>query len=684
MESCSYHHLINKYNAELGLAITKRWQYGKDERIVPKTEGPSLSRTQVLHMIFLKLEKAKVFSLNVQSCQMLKINIEKYVGLACRNEINEVKKLACKIDKLIQTRGNAIMSCSIGSYAEKINQLLDKPTASLSSSECNLLCDLANAMANTRFSAFCFYHKISIMKLTHSLKKECPNVIFFQEDDFSLPVITYSHPTDMQDCMSALQIELFYFRNSDLSKVDSNFIKEMIKVKLKTQDLSFKQYLNERLMLHVIYAFIAKWDEIEKDLGAKDHLLNVGFETPPAILNLFTSQLLHEPPSYIELKDQKDLKLSPLDSPEEFVEIAKELKVYYHDTDLELDNWYSGIYQKLTEYKKLNDSFKLPLLTPTEYKKYENFVDSGDIDIPLRADFEQWEREIAKELNAPKINVRSSKSKQPKKSPSDKKTKNPKRKFKVEYVDEEPESFASVIATPVARETKSEPIEKAVKEIVVDIEPPKPRDVFIDEIPHEGIHALLLNASPFAVKGRVTRWFNPNSDLEILNDDSLFVHNFAWAAQVAWEVGLRYYRTNEQGHYEPAIALLCDVDRNLYSKPELFLITLTFDHNVDENNLNNFDFDPKWECYHRALTRRDQENDIVNEYMMIAKDRCVDFPALPSQTSESEQALMHMKKVYPDRSFIESIKGSVITIRDPKYDTRHKKCRLRLFGIQNL
>jgi hypothetical protein len=83
----------------------------------------------------------------------------------------------------------------------------------------------------------------------------------------------------------------------------------------------------------------------------------------------------------------------------------------------------------------------------------------------------------------------------------------------------------------------------------------------------------LLKSSPFAVKKRVTDWFDPSASVKILDAESLLMHTFAWAAQqVIWEVGLRHYFLNNEGFYEPAIALFCDVQHQLFSKPEPCLI----------------------------------------------------------------------------------------------------------------
>ena len=57
-------------------------------------------------------------------------------------------------------------------------------------------------------------------------------------------------------------------------------------------------------------------------------------------------------------------------------------------------------------------------------------------------------------------------------------------------------------------------------------------------------------------------------------------------------------------------------------------------------------------------------------------------PSLPSQSFLLDVPQELRNKSYADGSFIESVNGGVITIRDPKHDARGMACRLELFVLK--
>lgn len=144
---------------------------------------------------------------------------------------------------------------------------------------------------------------------------------------------------------------------------------------------------------------------------------------------------------------------------------------------------------------------------------------------------------------------------------------------------------------------------------------------------------------------------------------------------------MKYARENENGIYQPAIAMLCQVDHLLYKKPILCRITMTFDYNIPKNtHISSLKFDPDWSCYHRTLTHRKQEEE-VEDYIRNGKYQ-FDFPTLPSQRCEINFPEELIKRKFPNGSYIDSVEGSVITVRDPKNDSGNVKCILQLFVVK--
>ena len=197
------------------------------------------------------------------------------------------------------------------------------------------------------------------------------------------------------------------------------------------------------------------------------------------------------------------------------------------------------------------------------------------------------------------------------------------------------------------------------------------------------MHEMLCKASPFQMKHRISDWFKPVSNQPILNEESTLVHNFAWAVNdIIWEFGLKYPRKNDAGQFQPAIAMLCQVKHQLYPEPKLFQITVTFDHILEEQSPNKISYNSTWECYHRTLSRKNQDNETVEEYVSNGVYQFIDFPPLRPEYVNIEIKKSLLSKIYPDGSFIEKVESSIITVRDPKNDIGKNECRLLLFVVK--
>lgn len=667
----NYNHVINEYNVKLNLLNSFNLQIDTSGKISRKCEGEVLSRTAFLSQIFSNVNQTRVFYFDREQSNKLLDNVKKY-ATAADGEKAQALKITKKIESVIEKKRKAASFCSFGEGAKEINKILDLEPSKLSQKDYDLLYDLANALAQARYAAYSFHYQVSILKLIQKYKKQCPNATFTREGDTVTPSLKFYHSTDDNDCLLALKIELFCQQNPKLDKVNPELIKTIVKREKTSSDLDFKDYLKQRMKLHIIFGLMDKWEDVIDSIHGNAGFFNLDLKTDVKTLNKFTMHFIREPKNYVEIR--QSFEPHPFDYSGRYGKAAEDVKSSYRADGPELDIWYRAIYEKLSEGQKNHSSVSLPYMTPETYSSHIEFIEPEDILIPFEIEFNKWDEEFKKETNKENQLVKSSNT--PKGSAGRKKKKNPpQRKFKVEYIEDEIE--LPVATSEVEKPEKNSP-SLDCKEKITNVEN---QNLQVDKKPSVDIHQLLVESSPFAVKERVTRWFNPNHP-EIRNQESLIVHNFAWAAQIAWEVGLRYYRLNDNGEYQPAIALLCNLDYHLYPKSELFMITMTFDHVVSKENINQYDFDPSWECYHRVLTRKDQGG-IVREYMKIAKQQYIDFPALPSRFENAEFGLSGAQKIYPDQSYIESIKDGIITIRDPKNDTRLKQCRMRLFDLRN-
>jgi hypothetical protein len=695
----SYAYYIGRYSAELKLANDKGWQFDLEGKISPVCQGTVLSKDAVLTKIYKTLQSAPVYSMDKDNCLKFAASVSRYATFGNADEVKKTRRISNQIQKLVKEKGNHVFSCFFGSNAKKVNSILDKDLTKMTPEEYLLLYDLANLFAFERFTTHIFYHRTSILQKMEELREKCPNIHIKRESDATtIPFIIYEHPTSAIDCQLALWIEWQQIKEPDLTKVNPEVIKKIIQGKVESSDPKFQRYLEDRLMLYILYALASRWKEVgEEEMSYKElETLACEYKTDKETLDACTCEFIHHPESYTELGRREQTLASPFDDPSEVAPIAKELRLYASDTNNDFDKWYQAIYKKIQSYQQSNHpAVALPCLTPDQFVAYNNFIDKYDIAIPLITQFREWEKTARLAFEKSKEQTEKASTK-PKTASAESKKNPSKQKFlKSVYEDKEKEPSGEKEPTEALAQVEAPPIKTELYQTAKDASPKKTtkkssssaasKRVEAPPAIIKSIHEALAESSPFAVKKRVTDWFDPSVEVEILNKESKLIHNIGWAANlVAWELGTRYLHSNQfKGEFQPAIALLCDVQHAFFPKPELFLMTFTFDHVVDKESFNpELKYDPTWPCFHRTLTRRDQHNEVVDEYMEIAKNQLIDFPALPSQTQQLELSKEFDKRPYPDGSYIESIDGGVVTIRDPKHDTKLQQCRLRLFIIQ--
>ncbi|PJD94476.1 MAG: hypothetical protein CK425_11550 [Parachlamydia sp.] len=662
----SYDYNIGKYTVELGLAVNLGWQFDKEGKIAPQGIEP-ISKKIVLDKILYVLERARVYSIDQQNSRKFLHLVAQYAKLADAQEVSKVQRISKKINTLVQQQSNRVPSCFTSSFAKKVNRILDLDCTRIDHQEYIWLYDLANLLAVDRLNIHQLYQKAAIQAKMSELLEKSPDIRITPGEVTSYR-FTYQHPTEAADCQLSLAFECHLKKDSDLSKVDPQLIKWIIQRKVESIDLNFRIYLDQALALYVCHALGVQWDELEQELVAQKALVDYANNHINKSVRMGCCQgFLSHPLSFGELVREKSSASSFYDR-SRLPPIAKEVYEHALATHEAYDQWYQAIYEKIAAYKHHHPDATLPFMNMEEFSFYKTFVSKDDIRIPLVEQFEKWTEEAREVFE---------KTKAPAKVLSKKTLKKRKEKFKKKSPDViSPEAPSSLKEEAVSGE-KEAPSQKVYTDPSV---PEIAQSQFIDEpLVQTSIHELLLKSSPFAVKKRITDWFDTIASVKILNEESVFIHTFAWAAQVIWDVGLRYYHFNDRGEYQPAIAILCDVVHPLFPKPELFLMTVTFDHKAGKSNLDpDHLFDPTWECYHRTLTRREQASEVVADYLEIAND-FREFPPLPSQAKKIVIRKELEKRIYPDRSYIHSVEGGVITIRDPKHDRKYTPCVLRLY-----
>ncbi len=693
MNSFIYH--INRYNTQLDLVFKQGWQFNQEGTTVPKCQGTPPTKKEVLTRIFSTLEKAPLYYAHRDPFDKFLTHITNYKNTANAKEKKEVEKVAKKINQLVKQRAQSVMSCFQGEPAKEVNVLLDKQTKQLTNEDYLILRELTTLFAFKRQFAHLFYRETALIETVRKLRREYPHIHITCPDQQGtwIPSIICPLPENLIDLHFWLFTLFQYQNNKNLAYVDENFIKEIIRRKFISQDVDFQTYLKCCLQLNVLGDLAQQWDQLNPERKTLEDL-NQQFVLPKASIDKYSQEFIHEPPAYIELiRSGKSLRFF-VEEGKEYGKLAEKLFDYYHDTNKDFDRWYKAIYDKLREYHTLHPEAKLPLLSPEAFASTKDFTGPEDITIPFLAQVKQWEKEVIAEINLQKtIPARPKKVKQPKPKP-------PILKEEVIPSPKPQELIKEEAALVLSKEKEEAPQEEPKKEMppseptpiisqTAKIEPilassaPKERSL---KTPKKSLEQLLIETSPFQVQKRIIQWFIPNENLPVLNQESHFIHNFAWAANdILWQFGLRYPRKNEEGIYQPAIAMLCQVEHALFPKSEVFNVTVTFDHLLEEEpSLSPLSilYNPSWICYHRTLTRRPQNMNIVDEYIENGKKQFIDFPPLPSQRLHIELPSDLLEKKYPDGSFIESNSGSIITIRDPHHDVNKHKCRLHFFVVR--
>lgn len=676
MNSFIYH--INRYTAQLNLAINQGWQFNQEGAVVTNCQGKPLTKTQVLDKILSTLRQAPLYYAHGDPLMRFLTVIESYADTAGAKEKKNVEKVATKINEFIYARAKTVISCFQGEAARKVNVILDKKADQLQEQDYILLKDLANYFAFKRQLAHIFYQHAAIIETIRKLRKECPDIRIIDKPDKWTSLIDYQLPKNVTDIQFALFV-MFQFRNNKkLACIDIDFLREVIQRKAETQDVSLQKYLNSFLRLHAIGCLCEEWDRVAEEKQIVEELDRL-FVLPPVHLNEYTREFIHEPLAYRALIKTRRHPFG--EDKIEYGKIAKELSEY-NNANKEFDQLYTAIYEKIKDYQTLHPEANLPHLLPNEFVAIEDFIGPADIKIPVLTQIRQWEKEAAAQFALQKKSKPTVHEK-PVSEPT------------LQPVSVEPEL---IVSSPPLVPSEEIEEENPPQEKEADASPTTP--VVLPEItslpipteislkpPEKLLDQLLIETSPFQVKERIINWFIPGKNLPILNQESSFIHNFAWAANdILWQFGLRYPRKNDEGIHQPAIAMLCQTEHAMFLNSEVFHVTATFDHTLKEEETAPsrlpFSYNPSWLCYHRALTRRPQNENVVDEYLENGKNQFIDFPPLPSQRLHLEFPRDLLEKKYPDGSFIESSKGSIITIRDPKHDTNKKKCRLHFFVVR--
>lgn len=675
----SFLRLINKYNTEINLILNTNgnYQYNEKNELVKKNDNKKISINEQLTYIFQSLSKAPVYYLESQPMENFLKTIKKYAENSNPSEKRKIEQTVMKIQTIVKQESDEIHSCFLTESAKKINLLLDMDETQISEREYFLLYDLANLLAYNRLKFQIFYRQSAIVEKIKALRQHYPNLMIKvnEHGDWSPSVkidwdLSTINITELQFAIFLI----FRMKNSDLKNYDPIFLQKIIQMKTISQNDEFKEILEICLMFYVISELCEKWDDFKADKFNQLNSLLRNAKTPSDEINQLGGDFITESRSYHGLKT---IIFTPFSAQIDFNFISKDLFKIQNDTNAAFDKWYEAIFNKIRKYKNLHPTVDFPLIEPEEFVNYKNFFNTKNLQVHLLNKIKKWNTEEAEKLNDQKKSSSLTKSKQLSKANQSTQEKISQKKSESELSKIEENSISAVkeisISTPESKENQVEIL--AVKPQSISELP------FINE--KEKYRELLIKSTPFIVKDRVTAWYTHENDQEILNEESIFIHNFAWAANhIIWKYGMKYIRKNEHGVLQPAIVMLCKVEHHLYKKPVLRRITTTFDHEIKEDNdCSLLEFDPQWQCYHRTLTPRQQVENEVEEYISNGKYQ-FDYPPLPSQHQEFNFHNELINRKFPDGSYITSIDGPVITIMDPKNDSKNVKCILRLFVVK--
>lgn len=671
----SFIHQIHKHSTQLGLVIDKGWRFNEKGVTPPNVDGPTLSKTEVLKKIFSDLQQAQVYYYTYDFGAKLVKQIGQFTKKIDENEKNSVNEIVDKIQELLKQKTRLLWECFCGAQAQEVNRILDKKIEDISEQEYHLMFDLANAFAHRRKELQFFYLKTAI-------KGRINNLYLHRPKDIKLDIkknvndiyLACPIPSDISELQFLLFIQFQFMHNlaDNIESIDKTFIKEIIKRRQNSKNSEFISSLDAHLLFLYIKILKLRKAQVEEDrekqlLKLKERKLESHILAP--YLKAFfpddateSSNLTQttELPNLTQFSEEKDAHAK------QFFEDEKAISQ-------DFDRWYTAIYEKIVKYKNFKPNIELPSILPEDYISSKKFISTNDIKIPIQEKIQNWKKQESNKSKKQKNNntILSEKEILKKESLEE----------KISVINSDPKiSFEEYILNYTVKladggNDENIPIFQAVKKLAHKTLNNEPKS----------LHEIFLEASPFKINERITKWFSSDQDLPIKNNESKLVHDFAWAAnEILWRFGLRYSRENEDGRCEPAIAMLCQIEHHLFTKPELFKITVTFSHTLDKDNpIKQFD---AWFCYHRTLTRNNQKNEVVEEYMKNGLNRFIDFPELPSKSLskklnfEFPESLIN--KEFPDGSFIEKIEGSIITIRDPKHDSGKNRCRLSLFVVK--
>lgn len=668
----SFNYYIDFYTSQINQFVTfnsneqdKTQSKENQTKNIKKTLENAFSNLKVAPVYYFNATKTENFSKLVLSC----------IELISDNEKTKLEALTRKINQTIHNR-TASLTKMTNEESKILDDLLGKPTKDLQEHECQILYNTTNQIGRIykRYSLSC--EMIAIIEKIAELIEENPALHFSEEDiqgnkAYVLRIKDFDMIGDTHE-KAFLSFLEFYQNTYDpiAYHQDTTFIQIIIQKKINSSNLAFQKYLKSYLNTFILSYLLTTFDNLQDKFETDKPKLIDSANNYGSFFGI--SSPITEQGLKICITDGKEKKLG---------EKSKELFTKIESRKYGLINWYKALYQKVKDYQTIHPEAELPSIDPEAFEKNLQFVGPKNVHIPLLKQIQQWEKETQELAKKSSATEQTSQKKQTKGSqPTNKRVQHKKpggpkpSHLSSQQTQEKNSSVLETIISSSTNTISQEQPSSQEKSTPVLFTPPQtqPEKPFVQ----------LQESCPFAVHERILKWFNSKSELPLLNEESLLIHNFAWAANdVLWKFGMRYPH-EESGKKEPAIAMLCQIEHSLFPKPQLFRFTATFSHQLEDNPSPSLTYDSSWICYHRNLTRREQENELVEGYIAHGKYQFIDFPALPSQWLHIQYPSEWRGKTYPDGSFIESVEGLVITIRDPKHDKDTQRCRLHLFVVK--
>lgn len=608
-------------------------------------------KSKALRGILQSLQDAR--PLYVDSDAVRKLYESIHVYLINDKITGPIKRIISNIETVVKDKKAQVAPCFDNKIGQQLNLIIDK--CSLTTDEYRLLYKIGDCFIFQRLFLQRFFQLAALKMAIIRLRKENPRFHFKVENSQISSSFEFSMPEDSEDAQFIVKASLANWRAMKSVDINDSILYDVIDRKERSSDPSFKEFLGNHLASYQIDLIFQELVSPLPSISRSEALALL--PEGKAVYEGVIKSVCPMQPHFNEVCTN----MHNIFQEEYLADVQRDLFKHYQGMKGSFDEWYSAIYEKIVKHKGVDINAQLLSMEPKAFADTKFEYDFNTI--PVVSKIRTIQEEIRSKIRKEKKEERKNAIKARRQHPQSQKTKEPKTEMEGlrMSIPEEKEplrSEASISAEPQKRDPQAKKKERTDREY----------------------YRELNEASSFKMdEQRVLAWFGSTPPRDLLTQDSPFVHNFALAVNdILFLHGARYVRQSSRGEHQPAIVMLCQVDHAMYQKPTLFIVTTTFSACIEPTSSLSA-WDKSWCCYHRTLSKREQNHRLIDDYVAVTRDLCVDFPPLPSQVRQLQLSDELINKTYPDGSYIEKIEGSVVTICDPKHDQGHNQCRIHLF-----